>query len=78
MVVPGDDAPIYHRTYDHSVEVEVNFVHSLGAWIRDYGALTGLSIPVLAAAAWKLLTALRKRGKNTPPPPPREGSVADG
>ncbi|MFE9748129.1 hypothetical protein ACFYOT_24760 [Saccharothrix saharensis] len=78
VVVPGEDAPIYHRTYDHSVEVEVNFIHSLGAWVKDYGALTGLSVPVLAAAAWKLVTSLRKRGKDATPPAPRGGSSADG
>ncbi|KOX24508.1 hypothetical protein ADK67_18095 [Saccharothrix sp. NRRL B-16348] len=72
VVVPGEDAPIYHKTYDHSVEVEVNFIHSVGAWAKDYGALTGLSIPVLAAAAWKLAAWLRKRRKDATPEGPGE------
>ncbi|MFD0202852.1 MULTISPECIES: hypothetical protein [Saccharothrix] len=72
VVVPGEDAPIYHRTYDHSVEVEVNFVHSVGVWVKDYGALTGLSIPVLAAAAWRFASFLRKRRKDATPPAPQE------
>lgn len=55
------------------MEVEVNFSHGVGTWVKDYGALTGLSIPVLAAAAWKALTWLRKRRKDATPPAPREG-----
>lgn len=70
------DRSLLHRTDDHSVEVEVTLIHSLGARVEDCGALTGSSTPVLAAAAWKPVTSPRKRGKNTPPPAPRQGSTA--
>jgi hypothetical protein len=73
-------APIYYKTFDHSVEVEVDILFSFSRWLKDYGALTGLTIPVLAAAAWKLVRHLRlaKSEKATPSKhiatPPAEGN----
>lgn len=53
--------PIHYRTYAHEVEVDVNFPFSFAKFVRDYGALTGLTVPVVAGALWTLLRWLRKK-----------------
>ncbi len=53
--------PIHYRTYAHEVEVDVNFPFSFGKFVKDYGALTGLTVPVVAGAVWTLLRWLRKK-----------------
>jgi hypothetical protein len=65
-------APVYYRTYAHEVEVEVNFSYSFGKFVKDYGALTGLSVPVIAGAAWTFVRWLRKRREKTEPEPVEE------
>jgi hypothetical protein len=64
--------PIHYRTYAHEVEVEVNFSYSFGKFVKDYGALTGLSVPVIAGAAWTFIRWLRKRREKTEPEPVEE------
>jgi len=56
--------PIHYRTYAHEVEVDVNFPFSFAKFVRDYGALTGLTVPVVAGALWTLLRWLRKKRKS--------------
>jgi hypothetical protein len=56
--------PVHYRTYAHEVEVEVNFSFSFGKFVKDYGALTGLTVPVVAGAVWTFIHWLRKRRKN--------------
>ncbi|WP_143467172.1 DUF3422 domain-containing protein [Lentzea kentuckyensis] len=59
--------PIHYRTYAHEVEVEVNFSYSFGKFMKDYGALTGLSVPVIAGAAWTFIRWLRKKREKPEP-----------
>ncbi|MEV6236282.1 hypothetical protein [Lentzea sp. NPDC051838] len=59
-------APVYYRTYAHEVEVEVNFSYSFGKFVKDYGALTGLSVPVVVGALWTFFRWLRKKRKSKP------------
>lgn len=54
-------APVYYRTYAHEVEVEVSFSYSVGKFVKEYGALTGLTVPVVAGAAWTFFRWLRKK-----------------
>lgn len=55
--------PVYYRTYAHEVEVEVNFPYSFGKFVKDYGALTGLTVPVVAGALWTFFRWWRKKRK---------------
>jgi hypothetical protein len=61
--------PIHYRTYAHEVEVEVNFPFSFGKFVKDYGALTGLTVPVVAGAIWTFIHWLRKKRKKAEPEP---------
>ncbi len=64
--------PIHYRTYAHEVEVDVNFPFSFAKFVRDYGALTGLTVPVVAGALWTLLRWLRKKREKNESPEPEE------
>lgn len=73
----------HYRTYAHQVEVEVNVPYSLSKFVKEYGAITGLSVPVIATATWTFVVWLRKKrakpeDRSTPAPrrgtPRRNGS----
>lgn len=64
--------PIHYRTYAHEVDVEVNFSYTVGKFVKDYGAITGLSVPVLAGALWTFLRWLRKKRAKSDPEPVEE------
>lgn len=57
-----DSPPLYYKTFDQPVYVDVNFGHGFARWVKEYGPLTGLTIPVLAAAGWTLWRRARQRG----------------
>jgi hypothetical protein len=67
-----DAAPTDVRTYSENVSVEVDPMLAVGAWFREYGAATGITVPVIGGAAWFILTRLVRRrdsrgaGSSTP------------
>ncbi|MPZ81336.1 MAG: hypothetical protein GEV28_13415 [Actinophytocola sp.] len=58
--------PLDVRTFDQSVEVEVNAWYGIGRWLRDYWPLTGLTAPVLATGGWVLVRKVRARLRSNP------------
>jgi hypothetical protein len=51
-----DAAPTDVRTFSENVSVAVSPMLAVGAWFREYGAATGITVPVIAWAAWFILT----------------------
>jgi hypothetical protein len=56
-----DAPPTDVRTYSENVSVEVDPMLAVGAWFREYGAATGITVPVIVGAAWFILTRLVRR-----------------
>lgn len=71
--------PVHYRTYAHEVEVDVNFPYSFGKFVKDYGAITGLSVPVVVGAAGTFFVWLRKKKrKKTDRKPVEEDTGEEG
>jgi hypothetical protein len=56
-----DRSPVDFKTYAHPVDVEVNLPVSAARWLKEYGPLTGVTIPVLAAALWAVVRRIRQQ-----------------
>lgn len=67
--------PIHYRTYAHEVEVNVNFPYSFGKFVKDYGAITGLSVPVIVGALGTFFVWLRKKRRKRSKAPEEEESA---
>lgn len=65
-------APLRYRTWAHAVEVHVNVSYSFGKFVKEYGALTGLTVPVVAGAVWTFIRWLRKKREKSEPEPVEE------
>lgn len=68
--------PIHYRTYAHEVDVEVNFPYSFGKFVKDYGAITGLSVPVVVGALGTFFVWLRKKRRKQSKAPEEEEESA--
>lgn len=66
VLVAGDSSPLEVRTYERAIRVEVNTWYSVQNWLKEWGPVTGLTVPVVAGAAWALVRHLRKK-RATPP-----------
>jgi hypothetical protein len=68
------------RTYSENVDVQVDPMLAVGAWFREYGAATGITVPVVGGAAWFILGHLARRrdSRGTGSPATAERSVRPG
>lgn len=55
-----EGVPIDVQTYNETVSVAVNPMQTVTRWFQDYGAATGLTIPVLVGAAIAVVRYMRR------------------
>ena len=72
VLVDEGGPPLEVRTFRERVNVEVNPGYSMGHWLKDYWAATGITVPVVVAAVFFLVRRYRGhtgRQQNIPPVP---------
>jgi hypothetical protein len=52
---------LYTRTFDKTIDVEVNAMHSVGQFFKDYWAPTGLTVPVIGAGLYAFIRWFRAK-----------------
>jgi hypothetical protein len=52
VLLEDGTTPIEVRTYDRSVQVDVNAWFGFKSWLKEWGAITGISVPVIVGGIW--------------------------
>jgi hypothetical protein len=63
VLLSDGSSPIEVRTYDRSVEVDVDAWREVGGWLREWLPYTGLTVPVVVAGIWALVRRRRTTKK---------------
>lgn len=53
------DTPLEVRTYRRAIQVEVNTLYSVTSWLKEWGPLTGLTVPVIIGGIWAFVRHVR-------------------
>ena len=77
VLLNDGSTPIEVRTYDRSVEVEVDTWREVTGWLKEWLPYTGLTIPVLAGGTLALIARRRAKARNAPAHANRNRSRAD-
>ena len=66
VLVSDGSTSIEVRTYDRSVDVDVDAWREVRGWLKEWLPYTGLTVPVVVGGIWALL-ARRRTAKKKPP-----------
>jgi hypothetical protein len=67
VLMPGDDPPVEVRTYQRAIEVDVNAWYSVVSWLKEWGPVTGLSVPVVVGGVWAYARHTRDKPREKAP-----------
>jgi hypothetical protein len=78
VLLSDGSAPIEVRTYDRSVDVDVDTWREVRGWLKEWLPYTGLTVPVLAGGIWALVRRRRTAKRAVRRPPPRRTGLRSG
>lgn len=55
----SETPPLKVRTYERAIQVEVNTWYSVTSWLKVWGPLTGLTVPVIIGGVWVFIQHTR-------------------